>query len=221
MKKIFSAFLSLVIFSFLTIPNFFADDPPRRRQKFMPEEDQRLIELVNEHGTSDWVLIASLMENRNPRQCRERWKHYLSVRDTRKEPFSPEEDRAISEKFNELGPKWTKIATFLPGRSDIDIKHRFLTSIRYQHIPVEAYVRSKFYKYSAENIVPPQLDLHKEVVNPVPLEMSQNFANQVLPKPNQRCGVPKSLKSRQDAVDEELSELCSKLDFNDFITGNF
>ena len=133
MKKIFSIFLSLVIFSFLTIPNFFAGDPHKRRQKFTQEEDQKLIELVNEHGTSNWVLIASLMENRNPRQCRERWKHYLSVRETRKEPFSPEEDRAISEKFYELGPKWTKIASFLPGRSDIDIKCRFMNFIRLKY----------------------------------------------------------------------------------------
>lgn len=181
MKKIFSAFLSLVIFSFLTIPNFFAGDPPRRRQKFMPEEDQRLIELVNEHGTSDWVLIASLMENRNPRQCRERWKHYLSVRETRKEPFSPEEDRAISEKFNELGPKWTKIASFLPGRSDIDIKHRFVNFIRWHY----NIIGLRYAPIRRCNILPEQnpeqvhvastvqLDLNQEVVVPEPLEPNQ------------------------------------------------
>jgi hypothetical protein len=48
------------------------------RHKFTPEEDKVLRNLVAQFGKSDWAAIAQRLENRTPRQCRERWKHYLS-----------------------------------------------------------------------------------------------------------------------------------------------
>ena len=101
MKKTFLTLLGLLACVILTIPNFFAGDPREKRRKFSPQEDQKLIELVNQHGTSDWGKIASLMEDRNPRQCRERWKHCLCVGEARKEPFSPEEEKRIGETVRE------------------------------------------------------------------------------------------------------------------------
>ena len=132
MKKTFLTLLGLLACVILTIPNFFAGGPCGRRRVFSPEEDQKLIELVNQYGTSDWGKIASLMEDRNPRQCRERWKHYLCVGEARKEPFSPEEDKKIAEMVDILGPKWTRIAALLPKRTDLDVKSRFQNFIRNQ-----------------------------------------------------------------------------------------
>lgn len=37
------------------------------------------------------------------------------------------EDFIILQKYTELGPKWTKIARELPGRSDLQVKNRFMT----------------------------------------------------------------------------------------------
>lgn len=42
------------------------------RNKFTPEEDQKLRELVDKHGNRSWNLVSKLMGTRNPRQCLER-----------------------------------------------------------------------------------------------------------------------------------------------------
>jgi len=96
----------------------------RCRSKFLPEEDERLSRLVKEHGDHNWEMISSKMIGRNPRQCRERWKHYLSA-DYSKKEWSTQDDLMLLEKLNEFGPKWTKIAYFLDGKTDIQVKSRF------------------------------------------------------------------------------------------------
>lgn len=96
----------------------------RRRMKFLPEEDEKLRELVAKYGKS-WNDIAKRLQGRNVRQCRERWKHYLSS-DRAKSPWSNEEDLLLFQKFMELGPKWTKIAKFFDNRTDIQIKTRWM-----------------------------------------------------------------------------------------------
>ena len=96
----------------------------RTRAKFFPEEDEKLRELVAEYGLHDWETIAELMPGRNPRQVRERWKHYLSSEKPH-EPWTKEEDELLFEKVHELGGKWTKIAKFLNGRTDLQAKLRW------------------------------------------------------------------------------------------------
>lgn len=103
----------------------------KNRNKFTEEEDEKLRELVLKHGDKSWNVVSSLMENRNQRQCRERWKHYLScdIIDASK-PWSKKEDKILLKRFNELGGKWTKIAKELPGRSDLQVKIRYLNHIK-------------------------------------------------------------------------------------------
>ncbi|KAK8864047.1 hypothetical protein M9Y10_011741 [Tritrichomonas musculus] len=100
-------------------------EPKRRREKFLPEEDEQLRELVDKYGINSWDTIAECMPGRNARQCRERWKHYLSS-NRGKAPWTEEEDKLLLEKMEELGPKWTKIATFFEDRTDIQIKTRWM-----------------------------------------------------------------------------------------------
>ena len=39
--------------------------------------------------------------------------------------FTPEEDELLQKKYEELGPCWKKIATFLTGRTEISVKNRW------------------------------------------------------------------------------------------------
>lgn len=120
-------------FSNTEIDNDYFNTKKKRkiRNKFTPEEDQKLRELVQKHGDHSWSLVSSLMENRNQRQCRERWKHYLSCNaNEASKPWSKNEDKILLKKYNELGPKWTKIAKDLPGRSDLQVKIRYLNHIK-------------------------------------------------------------------------------------------
>ena len=101
----------------------------RIRNKFRPEEDEKLRILVKKHGLHSWEKVADEMKTKNVRQCRERWKHYLCCNDYYLE-WAKEEDKIIIEKVKELGSKWTKISKFLPGRTDIQIKGRWLKKLQ-------------------------------------------------------------------------------------------
>ena len=93
--------------------------------KFTVSEDHQLVKLVEELGTQDWNVIASKMENRNARQCRERWENYLSP-SVNRAPFTPEEDLLLMQKYQELGAKWVSISKSFNNRTDISVKSRWM-----------------------------------------------------------------------------------------------
>jgi hypothetical protein len=94
------------------------------RQMFSTEEDEVLRQLVAQFGEHDWKAIASKMPNRTTRQCRERYKNYLSPALTN-QPYSTAEDDLLREKVAEIGPKWATISGFFKGRSDVALKNRW------------------------------------------------------------------------------------------------
>ena len=98
---------------------------PHPKIKFSKEEDERLRQVINHYGVQDWDVISHQMPGRNQRQCRERWFNYLSPT-VNKEPFTPEEDQLLIEKYNEHGSRWVRIAKFFSGRSDTAIKNRWM-----------------------------------------------------------------------------------------------
>jgi hypothetical protein len=102
-----------------------APKPPRAKRKFTPGEDERLRGIVGQLGDSNWKLIATHMGDRDYRQCRERWKNYLAPGVCRG-PWAPEEDRLLQLKFSELGSQWSAIARFFPGRTDVNLKNRWV-----------------------------------------------------------------------------------------------
>jgi hypothetical protein len=65
------------------------------------------------------------MPGRDVRQCRDRWKHYLSS-EKPVDSWTPEEDSLLYEKMQLLGPVWTKLSAFFPGRTDFQIKSRWM-----------------------------------------------------------------------------------------------
>lgn len=83
-----------------------------------------IISLVNELGLHHWKEISQHLKNRTPRQCRERWTHYLSP-NVATSPWTPDDDRILEEKYNEYGGKWTKIKEFLPNKTTVNIKNRY------------------------------------------------------------------------------------------------
>jgi hypothetical protein len=92
--------------------------------RFTDEDDAELHALVLECGVSNWQEIADRMVGRNARQCRERWKHYLSGQKLHV-PWTKQEDDLLLDKVQELGPKWTKIAAIFADRTDLEVKTRW------------------------------------------------------------------------------------------------
>lgn len=95
----------------------------RHRENFTKEEDERLIELVQRYGTTDWITIQGEMPNRTARQCRERWRQYLSP-DVVNSEWTQEDDRHLLEAYIRVGPKWTQIAQEFSKRSPNALKNR-------------------------------------------------------------------------------------------------
>ena len=81
----------------------------------------------------NWNYIAPKLKDRNTRQCRERWKHYLMS--NKEEKWSEAEDYILMEKIDLFGKKWTKISSFLPGRTDINVKNRYYTLLNSKNQP--------------------------------------------------------------------------------------
>jgi hypothetical protein len=76
------------------------------KHKFTPEEDERLAQLVMKYKESNWKAIAKELGSRNCRQCRERWKNYLSP-NLNKEPWTALEDELLKRKYEEYGSQWS------------------------------------------------------------------------------------------------------------------
>ena len=70
------------------------------------------------------TLIASKMENRSGKQCRERYNNHLAPV-VKKGNWTKEEDQLIVSLQKELGNHWSKIASHLDGRSDNSVKNRW------------------------------------------------------------------------------------------------
>jgi hypothetical protein len=96
------------------------------RKKFTHDEDEILRNLVTQFGQSDWGLIAQHFQNRTARQCRERWKHYISP-DVVTGDWTEADDQMLRTKVAEYGSRWSVIAQYFQGRTDIGVKNRYIS----------------------------------------------------------------------------------------------
>ena len=101
----------------------------KQRDKFSLEEDVKLRYIVSLIGTKNWKLVAFHMKTKNVRQCRDRWKNYLSP-SLNNSLWTPQEDEIIREKYAQFGPRWHIIGQFLNGRSPNAIRNRLKQLIK-------------------------------------------------------------------------------------------
>lgn len=184
-----------------------------KRFFFTPEEDQKLMELVEEYGLDQWNLIATILGNdRKPRQCLNRYKNYLSPTINRGE-WTEEEEHILAEKFDQMGPAWKSIAKIL-NRSDVNVRNHFhkrsfrmLLSDNWSHFDPP-----KVYKKTKEPVKRTKKKSKNEDINcllAIPKKHKKNYA-----KPNeQSCPIKleeKKIKEINEVKEEKLSMVVEK-----------
>lgn len=97
------------------------------RHKFSKPEDERLTDLVFQYGTKKWRTISSLMEDRTPRQCRERWKYYLSLGENVNvnDNWNQEDDDLLISLYEKYGSKWSSMIGYFKNQTVVSLKNRF------------------------------------------------------------------------------------------------
>ena len=94
------------------------------KKRWTEEEDRNLKAAVEKEGTKSWSEIAKYVENRSPKQCRERWLSNLSPENS-KDEWSIEDDVKLIKLFSKYGSMWKSFTTYFKGRNDIALKNRY------------------------------------------------------------------------------------------------
>lgn len=82
--------------------------PGLKKGSWTIAEDSLLTSLL-QSGCTNWTSIASKIPGRTSKQSRERWFNYLDPSINRS-AYTESEDRQLMAAYNELGPRWAKLA---------------------------------------------------------------------------------------------------------------
>ncbi|KAJ0766003.1 putative transcription factor MYB family [Helianthus annuus] len=101
-----------------------------KKGPWTPEEDIIIVSYIQEHGPGNWRSIPTntgLL--RCSKSCRLRWTNYLRP-GIKRGNFTDQEEKMIIHLQALLGNRWAAIASYLPQRTDNDIKNYWNTHLK-------------------------------------------------------------------------------------------
>ena len=90
------------------------------------------------------------MKGRNARQCRERYKLFLSDGIKKKVKWTKEEDDILLSKYACFGPHWKMMEKFFIGRTSYNIKNRYASLQRHHK---NALIKKYHMKMKYQNVI--------------------------------------------------------------------
>ncbi|KAJ0237282.1 Transcription factor MYB106 [Hirschfeldia incana] len=101
-----------------------------KKGPWTPEEDQKLLAYIEEHGHGSWRSLPEKAGLRRcGKSCRLRWTNYLRP-DIKRGKFTVQEEQTIIQLHALLGNRWSAIATHLAKRTDNEIKNYWNTHLK-------------------------------------------------------------------------------------------
>lgn len=103
--------------------------PKRPKRIWSVDEDTELLRLIGIYGAAHWSTIASHMNGRQGKQCRERWHNHLNPQ-ILKSSWDEDEEWKLFLMHRLYGNKWAILAQLIPGRTDNTIKNHWNSIMR-------------------------------------------------------------------------------------------
>ncbi|CAL9767927.1 unnamed protein product [Musa acuminata subsp. burmannicoides] len=101
-----------------------------KKGPWTPEEDITLVSYIQQHGPGNWRAIPpNTGLRRCSKSCRLRWTNYLRP-GIKRGNFTDQEEKLIVHLQSLLGNRWAAIASYLPERTDNDIKNYWNTYLK-------------------------------------------------------------------------------------------
>ncbi|XXG38954.1 hypothetical protein AAC387_Pa01g0038 [Persea americana] len=106
------------------------DKTGMKKGPWTPEEDIALVAYIQQYGVGNWRAVpANTGLSRCSKSCRLRWTNYLRP-GIKRGNFTENEEQMIIHLQALLGNRWAAIASYLPQRTDNDIKNYWNTHLR-------------------------------------------------------------------------------------------
>ncbi|KAJ4900743.1 myb domain protein 78 [Raphanus sativus] len=133
------------------------DEMDLRRGPWTVEEDFKLSNYISTLGEGRWNSLARCAGlKRTGKSCRLRWLNYLRP-DVRRGNITLEEQLLILELHSRWGNRWSKIAQYLPGRTDNEIKNYWRTRVQKHAKQLRCDVNSQQFKDTMRYLWMPRL----------------------------------------------------------------